>query len=192
MFFSDAVFAIAITLLVLEIKPPEFSEGATSAQWARALVGLIPHFADFVLSFLVIGAFWTAHHYILSLVRSFDPALLWPNLILLLFIAFLPFSTALISETHDQPIPFVFYGANLFFASLARAWLTAIALQPGHLAPGVPESHARSERRIMWIMPVLCVLAIALAFVRPGWNMAVLLGLPVLRRLPPFRAPAAV
>ena len=86
-FFSDAVFAIVITLLVIEIERPELHDGATNADWINSLLALIPSFAGFLLSFMVIGAFWMNHHALFLLVDRYDERLLWPNLILLLSIA---------------------------------------------------------------------------------------------------------
>jgi uncharacterized membrane protein len=93
--FSDGVFAIAITLLVLEIKVPELEEGHTLA---RSVLDLWPSFAAYLTSFAIIGIIWVNHHAVLGHVRVADRGLLALNLLLLLFIALIPWPTSLIAE----------------------------------------------------------------------------------------------
>ena len=112
-FFSDAVFAIAITLLVVELTVPE----GPASRLGAALRELGPKFFAFALSFLVIGQFWMAHHRIFRYVRRYDLGLLWVNLLFLLTVAFLPFPTALLGAYFDAHIAGVFYGLSLFVPS---------------------------------------------------------------------------
>src|SRR3954447_23091439 len=93
--FSDGVFAIAITLLVLEIKVPEVQGGHTLA---RSVLDLWPSFAAYATSFAVIGIIWVNHHAVLGHVRVADRGLLARNLLLLLFVALIPWPTSLIAE----------------------------------------------------------------------------------------------
>ena len=111
--FTDAVFAIAITLLAIEIKIPELHE-VNEHTALVALNHLIPRFVGFIISFLVIGIYWIAHHKIFSYVIDFDRKLLWLNLILLMFIVLLPFSTGYYSEYVSLKLPFLIYGLNIF------------------------------------------------------------------------------
>src|SRR5437660_9370808 len=94
MFFSDGVFAIAITLLVLQITVP--IPGLSEHQLGDALRHLGPKYFGFVLSFLVIGRYWMAHHRVFEYIKRFDMPLVWLNLAFLLLIAFLPFPTAVL------------------------------------------------------------------------------------------------
>src|SRR5215204_1150393 len=99
--FSDAVFAIAITLLVIEIKIPEkaeLEEGISNHSLLLALVHLIPKFLGFIISFMLIGIYWTVHHRMFGYVTSYTPKLLRLNLLFLFFIALMPFSTGFYSE----------------------------------------------------------------------------------------------
>jgi uncharacterized membrane protein len=93
--FSDGVFAIVMTLLVIEIRPPEVEEGGSLGQ---ALWDLWPNYAGYLVSFLVIGMMWLNHHRIFEQVRAVDSPLLLLNLILLLWTALLPFPTAVMAE----------------------------------------------------------------------------------------------
>src|SRR5450631_3763022 len=97
--FSDAVFAIAITLLVIELKIPEIPrQWVTETKLVEILANLIPKFVGFLISFFIIGLFWTIHHRMFGYVVNYNPKLLWLNLIFLLFIVIMPFSTSFYSE----------------------------------------------------------------------------------------------
>ena len=92
--FSDGVFAIAITLLILEIRPPEHGSG----RLADALLDLWPSYLAYTLSFLTIGIMWLNHHEVLKLVRTVDRTFLLLNMLLLLLVAFIPFPTNVLAD----------------------------------------------------------------------------------------------
>ena len=93
--FSDGVFAIAITLLVLEIQVPSAHDGHSLA---HGLVDLWPSYAGFTVSFITIGIIWVNHHAVFATVDSVDRTLLFKNLLLLLTVSFIPFPTAVMAE----------------------------------------------------------------------------------------------
>jgi uncharacterized membrane protein len=93
-FFSDAVFAIAITLLIIEVTPPHLGRNATDRDHLIALINLSPSFVAFFISFFVIGAFWAGHHRAFSLSRHWSPDLVMPNILMLAAVVFMPFATA--------------------------------------------------------------------------------------------------
>lgn len=111
--FSDAVFAIAITLLVLEIKVPHAGDD-TNNELFKILVGMIPKFIGFFISFFVIGQYWVVHHKLFGFVENYNGGLLWLNLVFLLSIVLMPFSTGLYSENIKSTIAFVIYSSNIF------------------------------------------------------------------------------
>jgi uncharacterized membrane protein len=116
-FFSDAVFAIGITLLVLDIHIPE--RGAVApADLPAQVLDLWPRVVAYILSFLVVGLFWMAHHRIFHYIRRFDTRLIWLNLLFLMTIAFLPVPTALLSAYGDQPIGAMVYAGVVALAAL--------------------------------------------------------------------------
>jgi uncharacterized membrane protein len=124
-FFSDAVFALVITLLVLPLAAEvDLLEGAGLAHQVWALR---PKLLSFVISFLVIGQFWISHHRLFMLVRRYDQRLLWLNLLFLLTVSFTPFPTALVGahSTPQDHFAAVFYAASMTLASLtltATGW----------------------------------------------------------------------
>ncbi len=98
LYFSDAVFAIAITLLVLDIRLPEVSEEQLRAELPSLVLGLGPEFLSFVVTFLVIGFYWLAHHRMFHYINRYDGRLLWINILFLMSVAFLPFPTSVLSN----------------------------------------------------------------------------------------------
>lgn len=117
--FSDAVFAIAITLLVIEIKIPEIHENVSDKALLQSLAHLIPKFLGFMISFMMIGLYWTVHHRMFGFVTSYSRKLLLLNLIFLFFVALMPFSTGFYSEysgpdmlRHQLMVPMIFYVLN--------------------------------------------------------------------------------
>lgn len=114
--FSDAVFAIAITLLVIEIKIPEFPhDTVTDKDLLGALVVLIPKFIGFLISFLLIGQYWIVHHRLFGYVINFTGRLVWLNIFFLLAVALMPFSTGFYSEyvLSKTMTPVIFYTSNI-------------------------------------------------------------------------------
>lgn len=108
-FFSDAIFAIAITLLVLDIKIPEIPGTQAEAELPARLRDLAPNILSYVISFLVIASYWLTHHRIFAYIRRYDRRLLWLNIYFLLFVAFLPFPTGLMGRYGDTHFAFTFY-----------------------------------------------------------------------------------
>ena len=131
-FFSDAVFAIAITLLVLEIKvPPMHGAKNASTNLGAELLHLYPSYFGYVFSFLMIGIYWVNHHQIFKLFRRSNHIFLLLNIFFLMCIAFLPFPTAVLAEylmdTQYRQTAITFYAFGLFLPALAwlLTWLYA-------------------------------------------------------------------
>jgi len=184
-FFSDAVFAIAITLLVIEISPPHVHWGPNAAHDAlQALAERTPNIIGFIVSFAVIGAFWSLHHRAFGLIARHDPSFIWPNLALLMAIAFLPFSTAFMSENVNQLVPHLFYLGTLMLAGLLQIRLMYRALRPEYAKPGVDPALLAALRLRVWALPVTVLLAAAVCFVTwPMLSNVVLILQPLVVRL---------
>ena len=128
--FTDAVFAIAITLLAIELKVPEIHEihegESLDAAIGYRLAEMIPKFIGFFVSFFVIAQYWTVHHRLFGYLDDYSPKLLWANILYLLGIVLLPFSSAFYSDYFNSgaKVPFFFYLVNiLFLASMnTRLW----------------------------------------------------------------------
>jgi uncharacterized membrane protein len=121
--FSDAVFAIAITLLAIEIKVPEIpKEIVTDQLLLDSLDHLIPKFIGFFISFMIVGLYWTIHHRMFGFVINYDKKLLWLNLLFLLSVALMPFSTGFYSVYILRLLktPVIIYVANICLLGLTN------------------------------------------------------------------------
>src|SRR5215469_12901770 len=162
---SDGVFAIAITLLILEISVPATTG---DAGLTKALLQLWPQYLAYVLSFLVIARFWVTHHVAFRLIGGYDAALVWLNLLLLLFVAFLPFPTTVLGEHNGAPAAAVLYAASVILASLASAAYWWYASGPGGLLrPGVGRAQIRALRARGLSGPVFFALTLPIALFAP-------------------------
>jgi len=107
--FSDALFAIAMTLLVVGIEVPDLSEGGSVDELADVLSDDIGSFVSFLISFAVIGRYWVAHHSFCSRLAAMDGGQIGINLVYLMFIAFLPFPTGLLGNYFENPLSVAVY-----------------------------------------------------------------------------------
>jgi uncharacterized membrane protein len=155
-FFSDAVFAIAITLLVIEIRVPALESGATDSTLILALFQILPKMIGFLVSFLLIGQTWIEHHRICLLIGGFRLGLLWKNLLLLLFVAFLPFATAVMSEYYYLNTAICFYAISFAALGLAKASFWRYAVKKKLLANGVETRQIQRIGRRVWATPIVC------------------------------------
>ncbi len=166
-FFSDAVFAIAITLLVIEIHAPHLAHGVSDAAHWQALAQLIPSFVGYLISFMVIGLFWMGHHRAFNLAATFSPRVLWWNLLLLAVIAFMPFFTAYLSTNMGERVPAMVYCGAMLAAALLNYRVNTIASGPLMVDPGAsPEDVARVRKRGQGVI-LGAATALALSFLVP-------------------------
>lgn len=182
-FFSDAVFAIAITLLVIELKLPELHAN-TTAGFINALGRMIPNFLGYILSFFVIGAFWAAHHRAFRWVLKTDDRLVWANLRLLLLIAFLPFPTAVLAEHPNLIAAILFYALVLAGAAInqIRMWHHAL-YTTGIVSPDAPPAEIRKYFRRAWALLIAIALAGIISIFLPSGGALAFMFLPVAIRI---------
>lgn len=154
-------------------------ESLDSRGLLRALGHMIPNFVGFVISFFVIGAYWAAHRRAFRWVLRVDEKLVWRNLRLLMFIAFLPFPTAVISEYALVPAAVVFYLSVLAVATLAQLSLWRYALRnPAIVSADAPPAEIRSYFRRAWFLFAATVLAGALCLLAPRLPVLAYMVLP--------------
>ena len=130
--FTDAVFAIAITLLAIELKVPEFEHRPSGAEVRQALLALLPRFIGFLISFVVIARYWMAHHRIFRFVRTYNQRLIGLNMLFLLTIVLMPFTTALYSEYPTTKAIFAIYSAGVVASGLCQILMQSYLSNPRH------------------------------------------------------------
>ena len=122
--FSDGVFAIVMTLLVFDLKVPQVQEGLIEIELLHHLVAMWPQLLSFVLSFVIVGIFWVAHHNMFHHIKRSNRTFIWINNLFLMCVAFIPFPTALMGKYVKLPVAVVPYGLSLIVtqASLLLLW----------------------------------------------------------------------
>ncbi|MFY9552684.1 MAG: TMEM175 family protein [Thermoanaerobaculia bacterium] len=179
--FSDGVFAIAITLLILEIKVPHLPDGGAGRSLARALVAEWPSYLAFVLSFSTILIMWANHHAMFRLVHKVDVPFLYANGFLLLLVTFVPYPTAVLAEYLElpgAPIAGAFYAGTYVVIGIAFNVLWAAASRGRRLLkPGVSEETVRAFSRSYRLGPPLYLAATAAAFVNVFVTVAICVAL---------------
>lgn len=116
---SDGVFAIVITLLVLEIKVPEIPHELVAKELSHAVIELVPKMIAHAISFVVLGIYWISHHNTFMHIKRHDRVLLWLNILFLLCVASMPFPTGLLSEYPNERISVIAYALPLVFAGVS-------------------------------------------------------------------------
>lgn len=171
--FSDAVFAIAITLLVIEIKVPHIESEIYDTTVLNALFHLLPKFIGFVFSFFIIGIYWTVHHRLFSYLHKFDNKLIWLNILFLFSIVLMPFTTALYSEFY-QPnlhIPYLIYTINISLTGFFSYLLVRhLAYSKNKITVGFTNKNLiGSAIAKSWMMPIIFLIGLIISYLLPAW-----------------------
>lgn len=179
--FSDGVFAIVLTLLVLELRAPSLPPHSNLARYAMAIAPLIPKVITFVLTFAVICIHWVSHHYFFAHIRRMTIGLLWLNNLFLLWMCFLPFPTAMLGNNPTDQFPILLYAANSLLAALNFFALRLHASRHGLFVEGdiaalVPQHSVPSI--------LIYTVSIALAFVNAYLALACFFIVPLLYFVP--------
>lgn len=171
-FFSDAVFAIAITILVLDIRVPDIPPGLVSRELPGQVVELWPKYISYVISFLVLAVYWQAHHRVFRPIRRYDGVLLWLNFFFLMAVAFLPFPTSLIGEYAGERVSVAIYAANAALASLLLVATSWYATGGRRLVAPDHDLEAEKLQRTQGLaVPVVFLASVGVAFFSPGAAM---------------------
>jgi uncharacterized membrane protein len=176
---TDGVYAIAMTLLVLNLGVPEAPR--ESAALLAALAQMQDLFIDYVISFLLLAVFLTVHHRHFHVIKRTDARLLWINFFTLLFVVLIPFSTVLFGTYRTVPAAAIFFELNIF-AIGALKYLQWSYVTHGHrlVDQSLDPEEIRLGRRINLVAPGVSLAAIGLAFAVPDQSTIVFVAIPIL------------
>ena len=183
--FSDGVFAIAITILILDINVPE---GLSSGELPARVLSLGPEYLGYVISFLVIAVYWQAHHRVFRPIQRYDATLVWLNIFFLMAICFLPFPTSLLGKYGGEQVSVVIYAADAALASLLLGALSWYASREHRLVASDLDDDEERIRRLQGLaVPVVFLASIGISFFSPmaamySWLLLTVTD-PIIRRL---------
>jgi uncharacterized membrane protein len=189
---SDGVFAIAITLLVLELVP-HIAETVTGRELVRALLEMWPELVAYLLSFLVIGRFWDTHRGLFRIVHLVDNRIVWGNLAVLLWVTLIPATAALLGSHWQEPAALVLYAADLLLATASLWGLWRYASSAGYLRrEGLPPRAGHYIDRYAAVSVAGYALVIPAAFLSPPVALVLVFLTTALARIAALRvlAPA--
>lgn len=182
--FSDAVFAIVMTLLVLELKVPHFKDANDNHEVWEKLVEILPVEYSWAISFFFLGVIWLHHHNLLHMASKSGYGALWINMFLLFFICLLPFPSALMGEHPHQPLFVAFWGGTAYFIALMLNWLYYYNAK-NYLKPGYDKVKVMRNAKLSFLgVPLLYLTAVALAWVSVYISYVIFVFIPIVYVLP--------
>ena len=171
---ADGVFAIVMTLLVLQLGVPVAKGYSKEIELLRELGKLWPEFLIYVLSFMILGVFWFMHHSLFSVVRMFDTTLVWLNILFLMFVSLIPFSTALAGKNGFVTVTAVVYGVNmLLIFNLGWAIWAFITGKRELVDKSIDAVMIRGGNRMGLFYAAVMWAATGLAFLIPGVSFVI-------------------
>jgi len=173
--FSDGVIAIIITIMVLELKVPH---GDT----LNAVIGLIPVFFSYVLSFVYVGIYWNNHHHMLFAVDKINGKVMWANLHLLFWLSLVPFATEWMGENHFTKIPVALYGTILLMNGIAYSILASILMKQAGKDSKLAQAFGKDWKGKASIL--LYLIATGLAFINPKLSLGVYAAVAIMWFIP--------
>ena len=166
LFFSDAVMAIAITLLAINIRVPEIDPSRASQELAGRLSAIGPAFMTFFISFIVVGIYWISHHRYFGYIKRYDSRLMLLNLLFLFFIICMPFLASLLGQYVFVPIALIAYTLAIAALGTSMALIWWYASHDHRLiSPDVSADTIRTNNIRLLVAPVMFLLAIPFAYV---------------------------
>lgn len=183
--FSDAIIAIVITLMILEVQVPGISEAATGQETRSALLSMAPSFTSFSLSFVALAVLWINHHQFFLQLKHVDIKLLWLNLHLLFWMCIIPVSTSFLGHSFKRPEATSLYGLNMFMTLLAFVFMREYVNRHEHLfIENLSRSMARKMHVKNMISATLYFLSIFTGFISTYFSIAIFISVLMLYFMP--------
>ena len=163
---TDGVFAIVMTILVLELSVPVITEGSVHVELGHRLLDIWPKFLSYVVTFLMLGLQWFHHHRQFHWITQSDSILVWINTVYLMFVALLPFSTSILGEYIEEPLAVIIYGGNFVACWILRYFLWSYSTGNYRLVDRNIDSREVSMPKIIYpIVILIFIIAVGIGFI---------------------------
>lgn len=171
---SDGVFAVALTLLALDLRAPAAEAIHSEHDLARALVALAPRLLMYMMSFMTLGIFWVGQQTQLNHLQRSDRSLTWIHLAFLFVVTVTPFSTALLAEFAAYRLALLVYWLNILLLGATLYWSWVCAIGAGLVQPDIPPIVSNAIKRRIVIAQSLYASGALLCVVNPSWSIALI------------------
>ena len=178
----DGIFAISMTLLVLSINVPQITGSITNAVILETLYNMSHQFYTYALSFILLAAFWRINHSQFYYIKKTNQTNLWINIIFLLFVALVPFSTNFIGDYGNLQVPMIFFHFNLFLIGILFYLNWYYAYRKNFLDEGLDKKSIDSIKSLNLALPSFAIIAMALTFISPAWSSMIYFGIFFMKR----------
>lgn len=168
----DGIFAIAMTLLVLSLAVPHINEPLSNTVIQNSFYGLLPNIFSFVLSFILLALFWIGHHRIFNQIKMIDSTLLWINVVWLMFIVLVPFSSSALGQYGNYIIPSVIFNLNMLGIAIFLYLIRYYAIRKNFIQE-VNTPQMKYGKRVSVGFIFISLLALVLSFTITSWSTTV-------------------
>lgn len=183
---ADGIFAFAMTLLVLNLAIPNEAQ-LTETALLTILSSQLHRFLKYALAFILLGNLWIIHHQQFNSIQKVDLRLLWINIIMLMFVVLMPFSTDLIGDYSETIVAETFFCLNLFVIGSLYFGSWVYAMKNHLINADLDAGTIQRDIRRTLVTPVISLLAILVTFLLPSWGLLTYLLVPVIHATKPFR-----
>jgi uncharacterized membrane protein len=172
--FGDAVFAIAITLLAIDIRVPQLAENLIASQLNNEIIGLAPKLISFTLTFYIIGSYWVSYHRTFHLIKSYNRGLISFDLLFLMFIVLLPFPNDLIGKYPTQQISVIIYAVLLSATGISLCLLWIYASRRYRLIDStLRQDFIKHLTLRLFVSPIIFLISIPFSFFNPIYSIVI-------------------
>ncbi len=181
-FFSDGIFAILMTILVLELKVPQIQDESSFAELWKGLVKEFPKLFGWLISFFALSVIWVNHYRLCKQFKVIDHTILWLNTLLLMFTAFIPFPTALIGDYPNNQLSIILYGFPMICITAIFPIMRLYAIREGNIFESIVP-HRKIKIAYFWC-PASYALGVCLSFIHVYLAYIIFLVLPIVNMYP--------
>jgi uncharacterized membrane protein len=162
---TDGVFAIVMTILVLELSIPVVAGNSTHNELTQGLISIWPKILSYVATFLILGFMWNVHHRQFNMIKRSDSVLVWLNILFLMFVALLPFSTSVLGEYLGEQLPILIYGGNFIVCMITRYILWSYATGKYRLVDtDIDPDEVRSQKLMIRVGLISIAVAMGISY----------------------------